>query len=425
MPLSPETGLGPDKNPEIVFPFPAGDRESKEEPMSEYRRDDTASWDAQEVRQAQGARREAASVHRSKSRPRRRRRNPLAVLVGYLIFVLLASAILAGVGWMLGSDFCAFNRGALRETSVEVTAEDSVSTVADKLQDAGLIKYKWFFKLYAGISHADKKIGIGTYTLNTEMDYRALILGMHNSSGNLTAETVTVTIPEGYTMRQTIRLLAEKGVNTEENLLEAAKTATYDYSFINNNSEDPSRLEGYLFPDTYEFFVNEDPSHAICRLLDNFSQRMDDELMTQVEESGYSLEEILIIASLIEKETDGKDRTNIASVIYNRLNNVGETYHKLEIDAAVIYGLGYANGENYAGPLTQADLNKDTPYNLRMHEGLPPTPICNPGLASIRAALEPADTNYYFYALGKDGVHHFFKTYREHVDFVNSSQYGG
>lgn len=109
---------------------------------------------------------------------------------------------------------------------MEVTAEDSVSTVADKLQDAGLIKYKWFFKLYAGISHADKKIGIGTYTLNTEMDYRALILGMHNSSGNLTAETVTVTIPEGYTVRQTIRLLAEKGVNTEENLLEAVRTAT-------------------------------------------------------------------------------------------------------------------------------------------------------------------------------------------------------
>ncbi len=91
-----------------------------------------------------------------------------------------------------------------------------MSTVADKLHDAGLIKYKWFFKLYAGISHADKKIGIGTYELNTEMDYRALILGMHNSSGNLTAETVTVTIPEGYTVRQTIRLLAEKGVNTKK-----------------------------------------------------------------------------------------------------------------------------------------------------------------------------------------------------------------
>ena len=248
-------------------------------------------------------------------------------------------------------------------------------------------------------------------------------------------ETVTVTIPEGSTVENVARLLSENGVCKYDDFYTALLNGNFEegHEFL---KEVPKRtdkgyedriywLEGYLFPDTYEFFVNEDPSHAICRLLDNFSQRMDDELMTQVEESGYSLEEILIIASLIEKETDGKDRTNIASVIYNRLNNVGETYHKLEIDAAVIYGLGYANGENYAGPLTQADLNKDTPYNLRMHEGLPPTPICNPGLASIRAALEPADTNYYFYALGKDGVHHFFKTYREHVNFVNSSQYGG
>ena len=120
MPLSPETGLGPDKNPEIVFPFPAGDRESKEEPMSEYRRDDTASWDAQEVRQAQGARREAASAHHSKSRPRRRRQNPLAVLVGYLIFVLLyvpcisvmgAIARESSRGWMGFSILWGLNTG--------------------------------------------------------------------------------------------------------------------------------------------------------------------------------------------------------------------------------------------------------------------------------------------------------------------------
>ena len=113
--------------------------------------------------------------------------------------------------------------------------------------------------------------------LNTEMDYRALILGMHNSSGNLTAETVTVTIPEGYTVRQTIRLLAEKGVNTEENLLEAAKTATYDYSFINNNSEDPSRLEGYLFPDTYEFYKNHNAKNALGKLIDAFADHIDED----------------------------------------------------------------------------------------------------------------------------------------------------
>ena len=410
MPLSPETGLGPDKNPEIVFPFPAGDRESKEEPMSEFRRDDTASWDAQEVRQAQGARREPTPAHHSKSRHRRRRRNSLAVLVGYLIFVLLASAILAGVGWMLGSDFCAFNRGALRETSVEVTAEDSVSTVADKLQDAGLIKYKWFFKLYAGISHADKKIGIGTYTLNTEMDYRALILGMHNSSGNLTAETVTVTIPEGYTVRQTIRLLAEKGVNTEENLLEAAKTANYDYSFIDNSSEDVTRLEGYLFPDTYEFYVKENADSALSRLLANFQDRIvdDPDLAPLIANSSYSLKEIVIMASLIEKETDGTDRTLISSVIHNRLENVGETAHLLQIDASLVYAAGRE--------ITEDDYQTlDSPYNLYTHQGLPPTAIANAGKASIQAALQPDDTNYYFYVLNPDTQRHVFsRTLSEH-----------
>ena len=425
MPLSPETGLGPDKNPEIVFPFPDGDRESKEEPMSEYRRDDTASWDAQEVRQAQGARREAASAHHSKSRPRRRRQNPLAVLVGYLIFVLLASAILAGVGWMLGSDFCAFNRGALRETSVEVTAEDSVSTVADKLQDAGLIKYKWFFKLYAGISHADKKIGIGTYTLNTEMDYRALILGMHNSSGNLTAETVTVTIPEGYTVRQTIRLLAEKGVNTEENLLEAAKTATYDYSFINNNSEDPSRLEGYLFPDTYEFYKNHNAKNALGKLIDAFADRIDEDAFasSKAKSMGYSMKDVVIIASLIEKETDGTDQRDIASVIYNRLQQAAaSTAGLLQIDAV---------------PALWSAGSRPEPSPTRTRRSIPPTtcisirdcrlrPLPTPAVRLHRnAAMDPDDTDYYYYALGTDGKHHFSKTLSEHNAFVASGDYGG
>ena len=386
----------------------------------------TARWDAGQVRREGGERptHSAQSAASEERRRRNRRKGRERRFLLWLIFVVAVSAILAGVGWLLANDMCAFNKEPLTAT-IEVTKDDDVNSIATKLKNEGLIEYKWFFKLFGAVRHAGDKIGIGTYELNTDMDYNALIQGMSNHNATINADTVTVTIPEGYSVRQIVSLLAKYGVNSEDALLSAAERGSFDYSFLDSGKSGIAKLEGYLFPDTYEFFVNEDPSHAICRLLDNFSQRMDDELMTQVEESGYSLEEILIIASLIEKETDGKDRTNIASVIYNRLNNVGETYHKLEIDAAVIYGLGYANGENYAGPLTQADLNKDTPYNLRMHEGLPPTPICNPGLASIRAALEPADTNYYFYALGKDGVHHFFKTYREHVDFVNSSQYGG
>lgn len=134
--------------------------------------------------------------------------------------MLVTSAILAGVGWLLINDLCAFNKEDITAT-IEVTADDTIGTIADKLHDAGLIEYKWFFRLFATVADAKDKIGTGTYELNTEMDYRALIVGMHNSSGNLNSDTVRVTIPEGYTVSQIIKLLAENGVNTEENLLEA------------------------------------------------------------------------------------------------------------------------------------------------------------------------------------------------------------
>jgi UPF0755 protein len=129
------------------------------------------------------------------------------------------------------------------------------------------------------------------------------------------------------------------------------------------------------------------------------------------------------IASLIEKETDGTDRARIASVIYNRLEGPGDkagTYGLLQIDAALLYAL-----PDHEGAITSADLETDTPYNLRKYAGLPPTPIANPGLASIQAALEPDETDYYYYALGTDKVHHYFTNYSDFTAFVSSDQYGG
>ena len=243
---------------------------------------------------------------------------------------------------------------------------------------------------------------------------------MRSSSGNLSAETVTVTIPEGYTVRQTIALLAEKGVNTEEALTEAAQTGDFDYDFIDNDSEDLSRLEGFLFPDTYEFYVGHNAEDALDRLLAQLRQpAWTRSGMAQVEESGYSLQEIITIASLIEEETDGTDQANIASVIYNRLEGSGNkqgTYGLLQIDASLLYAL-----PDHDGAITSADMQTDSPYNLYQNAGLPPTPISNPGLASIDAALNPNSTDYYYYALGTDGKHHFSTTLAEHNAFVNSS----
>nr|WP_326172076.1 endolytic transglycosylase MltG [uncultured Oscillibacter sp.] len=390
--------------------------------MADYKNGDTASWDAEQVRRSQADRpQQSKSTHRRK---KRRRMNPLLAVILYVLVVVSASATMAGVGWLLASDLCAFNRGSKMEVTVEISAEDTLDTVADKLQEMELIQYKWFFKLFAKVTKAEDKIGIGTYKLNNDMDYHALISGMRSSSGSMSAETVDVTIPEGYTVAQTIRLLAERGVNTEEKLLEAAKTADFNYEFIDNESEDISRLEGYLFPDTYQFYVNHNPKSALERLINNFEQKMmGEDVQEELESSGRSMKEIVTIASLIEKETDSTDQAMIASVIYNRLNGPGDkrgTYGMLQIDAALLYAL-----PDHEGAITSADLETDSPYNLRKYAGLPPTPIANPGMASINAALYPTSSDYYYYALGTDHKHHYFTNYNDFLSFVNSNQYGG
>lgn len=382
--------------------------------MAEYKNGDTASWDSKEVRHAQ------ESAPRKRKR-RRRGMNPIL----YIFLVLVISALLAGVGWLLMSDLCAFNRGGIVEKTVEITADDDMGDVAAKLKEQGLINYEWFFKLFAGVTNAEEKIGLGSYTLNTDMDYRALILGMRSTSGNMKAETVRVTIPEGYTVGQIIKLLAKNGVASEEDLMEAARTADFDYTFIDNSTEDISRLEGYLFPDTYEFYVNtKKPASALDKLISTFNSKLNsmDDLLEQAKVKGYSLEEIVTIASLIEKETDGTDHAKIASVIYNRLNDDGShgTYKMLNIDAALLYALPSGTTS-----ITNSDKEMDSPYNLYKYQGLPPTAIANPGLASLEAALEPEETGYYYYALGKDGKHHFSATLSEHNNFLNSSEYSG
>lgn len=393
--------------------------------MADFHNSDTASWDAGQVRREQPSPRPSAQPPQRKRRRRRRRMNPFLFILLHLTFVVLASALLGCGGWLLFSDFCSFNRSGapIQDTVVEVTADDTVETITDKLADAGLIEYKWFFKLYANLTSAEEEIGMGTYTLNTDMDYHALVAGMRSVSGSINEDTVRVTIPEGYTVAQTIALLAKNGVNTEAALTEAAQNAKFDYSFIDNESTDISRLEGYLFPDTYDFYVDEKPANALNRLIKNFNSKIDDELLSAAEARGYDLQKIVTIASLIEKETDGSDRDRIASVIYNRLEGPGDkagTNGLLQVDASLLYGL-----PGHEGAITQSDLEADTPYNLYKYKGLPPTPIANPGWDAIEAALQPAETDYYYYALGKDGQHQFFASYREHTNFVNSDQYGG
>ena len=367
--------------------------------MSDRKNSETTSWSTEKVRRQQEA--------TNKQQPRKSRKRKSGWL-WYIAGVIVASCLLAGIGWLMVNDVCALNKEPL-EATIKVESGDSVGDVATKLKKAGLIESKLLFKIFAGIFDAKDIIGPGTYELDTGMDFRCLIEEMQTELSVVPPNVVLVTIPEGYTVLQTISLLAENGVCAEEDLIEAAKNYVFsDYAFVDNeNLGDVTRLEGYLAPDTYEFFEDEAPQRALSRLLDNFAVWMNEETLAAVNESGYSLREIIIIASLIEKETDGTDREKIASVIYNRLNYAAETAYFLQIDASLVYAAGREiTMDDYA--------TLDSPYNLYKYQGLPPTAIANPGRASIEAALNPADTDYFFYALGGDGLHIYSETLDEH-----------
>ena len=347
--------------------------------------------------------------------PRRskKRRSSFGPLL-YVIFVIGISALLAAVGWITANDLLALNKP---EHSAVITLEegDTVGEVADLLEENGLIEYKWLFRLFAAVTGGDDEVTMGTYTLNTDMDYRALLNGM--SANSATKATVSVTIPEGMTTQQIFALLEEKGVASVEDLEQEAAEHDYAFDFLQDIPlGEVNRLEGFLYPDTYEFYTPHSPLYAINRMLVRFDELYDEDLRQKVADSGYTLREILTIASLIERETDGSDQTDIASVIYNRLNNPqAETAGYLNIDATLVY----INGGREP---TADDRNIDSPYNTYLYKGLPPGPIANPGMESITAALNPADTDYFYYALGDDGTHSFFQTYDQLQNFLASQE---
>ena len=350
--------------------------------------------------------------------PRRRKKRRSAgqtflTILFYVLFVIGSSILLAAVAWMAANDVLALNK-PYKEVTITIRSDDDFSDVTDILHEEGLIEYKPLFKLFASITKGEDKVTMGTYTLDTDMDYRALLAGM--SVNSATRAEIDVTIPEGYTVAQIFKLLEEKGIATVDALNDEAANHDYAFAFLDDIPlGDATRLEGYLFPDTYTFYTPHSPLYAINKLLVNSYYQFTDELLAKVEESGYTLHEILTIASLIERETDGTDHRKIASVIYNRLNNPnGGTLGKLQIDAT----LYYITGRNP----TAADKDIDSPYNTYKYTGLPAGPICNPGLESIQAALNPESTGYFYYALGDDNVHHFFATYDEHLNFINSQE---
>lgn len=361
-----------------------------------------------------------------KVRPRKRNTYGLLGIPHFLstvIWLVIAVSIGLSLGrlvWICAADVLAFGRED-QSVTITISTSDDLDTITDKLYNTGLIHYKQLFRFYASLSNAEEKISAGTFELNTLFDYSALVKGMSASSSY--RETITVTIPEGYTCAQIFALLEEKGVCSAADLEAYSMESDFSsYWFL----EDMERghkyaLEGFLFPDTYEFYTNATPKSVFIKFLNNFNSIFTDDFKAQIDTlnqkygTSYTLYDIMTVASMIEKESAGSgENYDISSVIYNRLHNTTE-FPYLQIDATIVYALG---GKK---ELTKEDLELDSPYNSYKNKGLPPTPICNPGKLAIQAALKPTDTRYYYYALDPStGLHHFSKTYKEHQAFLNS-----
>lgn len=348
----------------------------------------------------------------SRTRKSRKKGPTVQFAILYVVFVIGVSALLACIGWIAANDVLALNKPE-KTVTVTIEQDDSFGDVASLLKKEGLIEYKSLFSIFATFTGSKDKIVSGTFTLNTNMDYRALISGM--SVNSATKATIQVTIPEGYNIDQIFALLDEKGVASVEDLREMASTHDYGFSFLEDIPlGDYRRLEGYLYPDTYNFTTPEAPLYVINKMLVQFDKQVTDAMRQQAVDQGMTLHQLVTVASLLEKETDGTDREDIASVIYNRLNNPrasAGTNGYLQIDAT----LAYLNGGKVP---TEADKSIDSPYNTYLYPGLPPGPIANPGVESIQAALKPNRTSYYYYALGDEGKHHFFGSYQKMQQFM-------
>lgn len=279
----------------------------------------------------------------------------------------------------------------------QVESNANIKLLTKRLQKEGFIKNDFFLWWYLRSNNLIPNIQAGTHYLSPSYTYEEIAAELSKAR----PEEVSITIPEGYTIAQIDERLTKKEyIQAGEFIQTTQEYNTENYGFVKLKS-----LEGYLFPDTYRLYAEHISMNAlITKMLQNFEQKIDN--IYDTETNTRTLAEILIMASIIEKETNDKDnRAIVAGILWKRLD-IGMM---LGADATTRYGINKLTED-----LTYADLDSDSPYNTRKFRGLPPGPICNPGLASLKASIEPEESEYLYYLHDANGDIHYAKTNEEH-----------
>lgn len=315
-------------------------------------------------------------------------------------------------------------------TELSITEGMTFRQVVDSMEQAGVITKTFTFSLYSSLKKDGQGVKIsenfqpGDYTFNKNMSYDEIISMLRRGIDN--TEIVNITFPEGLTIQAIANRLEEKRVCTAEEFINEIRTGDFsEYSFITDmpapGSEDRYyTLEGFIFPDTYDFYVGEQPSVTVRRFLDNFKKKMTEELQAKMTKRGMTLYETITLASIIQKEAGAvEDMGPVSSVFHNRLANAG-TFPMLESDVTTFYVRDsiMPNFPDRAGEPLDGNNNFMAAYSTYYRTGLPVGPICNPGLDAIEAALDPDETPYYFFVTDDKGNYYYAETANKHAENV-------
>ena len=291
-----------------------------------------------------------------------------------------------------------------------IEQDESINSIAERLHEEKLIRSASYFRFIVGFSGDDKDIVAGEHELNSAMTTTQIIDAITSEQAG-TIQATTVQFIEGWRVEQFADVLLEAGlIESRDAFIEATHLPRWnnEFDFLHTRPSGVG-LEGYLFPDTYSFRNDSTPEDIIQTLLTTFDQRVPAELRAQAAEIGLTMHQVITLASIIEREAAIADERPIISSVYtNRL----AANMPLQADPTVQYEHGEPG--DWWPILSSDDLQRDGRYNTYLNPNLPPGPICNPGLASIEAALNPDDTDYLYFVATGDGTHAFARTFEEH-----------
>ncbi len=334
----------------------------------------------------------------------------------YTTVILIISMLIAYGAILFMMDSLAIGKN---NTSVDVEIPRGASTqqIADILAEKGIIDHPMVFRIFSKLTKSDGKYQLGMFTLTADMGYSTVIDTLQTSTPR---KTVTVTIPEGYTVEMIAKLLEEKNVCSSDEFYDAVVNGEFEYDFIRDipTAADGEqyvgriyRLEGYLFPDTYNFYEAGSGWSAVDRMLENFSQKIDKTIQSQILSQGTTLDDVIVSASVIQGEVTRKeDMAGVSRVLKNRLAD-GSPYPLLQCDSTQKYI------RNILPSLPGIEVTNDA-YDTYKRQGLPAGAINNPGIEAIKAVLnpsnDPAIVKCYFFATDADNIAHFSETFAQH-----------